>query len=82
MVPSFKINNEQKVGEDYMVIPLVVEEIDIYGSVTTVDYNGTIVELSLEELDVYDLAHLHERVIKNGYKVIEYLEDVDISPSV
>lgn len=80
MTSPFKINNEQKVNGDYMVIPLVVEEVDIYGNVTTVDYNGTIIELSLEELDVYDLAHLHSQVTKENYKVIDYIEEVEESP--
>lgn len=79
ITPAFKIYNEQKIGDDYVHIPLVVEEMDIYGTVTAMDTNGNPFELQLEELYLYDLAHLHEQVSKERYKILNYTENSEVT---
>lgn len=75
----FKITIEQRDGDDYTYVPLVVEEVDLYGTVSTINYDGISIEIQLEEMDVYDLAHLHDQVYNDRYRVIEYIEDSKVT---
>lgn len=79
MTSPFKIHCELKIAGDYVMVPLIVEGVDIYGKVDTHDTNDDPWDIYLEELDVYDLAHLHEQVIKNSYTIINYLEETEES---
>lgn len=75
----FKIYFEQKIVDDYHHVPLVVEEVDLYGTVSTINYDGLSIEIQLEEMDVYDLAHLHDQVYNDRYRVIDYIQDTEVT---
>lgn len=82
MTSPFKIYSEQKFGDDYTMVPLIVEEMDIYGKVLSQDPFNNPLEIDLEELSVYDLAHLYDVVTKDDYKITEYIEETTDEPSV
>ena len=73
----FKINVEVRIHDDYQMVPLICEQMDLYGNLTTLGPDSEPYELTLEELDIYDTAHIHEQVTRDNYKIEQYISEME-----